>query len=198
MIVIGLTGSIAMGKTTVAKIFRDKKIPVFDADETVHQLYNDGTAAKLLLENFPDAVHGSIVDRQKLSAILLQNPTRTEKLEAIIHPLIHTARQNFLNHAKTANQPIVVLDIPLLFEMSNSPRVDITVVVSAQLETQRARALARPHMTTEKLDYILSRQIPDHQKRKRADHVIENNGTRAELEIKVEQFLSELQGKIHA
>lgn len=193
MIVVGLTGSIAMGKTSVANIFRAKNIPVFDADEIVHELYQDGSVAQKLGPDFAAAITGKIVDRSTLSRILSQQPALIEKLEAIVHPMVQNARNKFLAIAKSQTHQFVVLDIPLLLEKSSIATVDIILVVSCTPELQRARALSRPNMTPEKLEFVLKRQMPDNEKRSLADYLIENNGTLAELEMKVQNVITQIE-----
>lgn len=173
---VGLTGSIAMGKSETARIFRRLGVPVFDADEAVHALYaRDGAAVEPIRKAFPDAVVDGAVDREALSKAILGNPAAIERLEAIVHPLVSQMQQDFLAAAEGDGEPMVVLDIPLLFETGGESRVDRIVVVSAPAEIQRARALARPGMTDEKLELILSRQLPDAQKRRRADFVVDTS-----------------------
>ena len=198
MIIVGLTGSIAMGKSTVADIFRRKKIPVFDADQIVHALYSDGTAATALQPHFPEAISDKNVNRKKLSASLAARPTLIKTLEDIVHPMVQNKRQDFLDQARLDKHKLVVLDIPLLLEKPSKANIDIVLVVSSLPDLQRERALARPNMTAEKFDFILSRQMPDHEKRARANYVIENNGTISDLEIEVEKFLSQTLENQHA
>lgn len=172
MIVLGLTGSIGMGKSTTATMFREAGVPVHDADETVHRLYS-GAAAPLIEARFPGVVTDGTVDREKLAKIVLGNTEAIRALEKIVHPLVRQASQEFLESNREAGTPIVVLDIPLLFETAGEGRVDKIVVVSAPADVQRERVLARPGMTVEKFEAILARQVPDAEKRKRADFVID-------------------------
>ncbi|PYE89066.1 dephospho-CoA kinase [Phyllobacterium leguminum] len=172
MIILGLTGSIGMGKSTTAQMFADAGIPVQSSDETVHRLYA-GRAAPLIEAAFPGATAENGVDREKLSAAVLGNPEAMARLEAIIHPLVWEEQQAFLEKARAAGADMVVLDIPLLFETGGETRVDKVIVVSAAPEIQRRRVLARPGMTEAKLDSILARQTPDAEKRKRADFIID-------------------------
>ena len=172
MIVLGLTGSIGMGKSTTATMFREAGVPVHDADETVHCLYS-GAAAPLIEARFPGVVTDGTVDREKLAKIVLGNTEAIRALEKIVHPLVRQASQEFLESNREAGTPIVVLDIPLLFETAGEGRVDKIVVVSAPADVQRERVLARPGMSVEKFEAILARQVPDAEKRKRADFVID-------------------------
>ncbi len=172
MIVVGLTGSIGMGKSTTAGLFASEGVPVNDADQVVHDLYRSD-AVEPIREVFPDVVVDGIVDRQKLSANLAKNPANFKTLEAIVHPLVRLREKAFLEEQNAAGASVVVLDIPLLFETNASGRVDKIVVVSCPPEIQRERVLARPGMTLEKFELILSRQTPDAEKRARADYVID-------------------------
>lgn len=172
MIILGLTGSIGMGKSTTATMFREAGVPVHDADETVHRLYS-GAAAPLIEARFPGVVTDGTVDREKLAKIVLGNTEAIRDLEKIVHPLVRQASQEFLESNREAGTPIVVLDIPLLFETAGEGRVDKIVVVSAPADVQRERVLARPGMSVEKFEAILARQVPDAEKRKRADFVID-------------------------
>jgi dephospho-CoA kinase len=171
MIVIGLTGSIGMGKSTVAGMFRRMRVPVFDADACVHALQAPGGAALPAIEAaFPGTTSGEGLDRARLGAVVFGDPAALKRLEAIIHPMVGAAQAAFL--ARYRRKAMVVLDIPLLFEKGGSARVDTIVVVSAPAEVQRARVLARPGMTPAKFDAILAQQLPDAEKRARADIVI--------------------------
>ncbi len=193
MIVIGLTGSIAMGKSEVAKIFRSQSIPVFDADQEVHALYDSPEGAKLLLPLAPDAIVDGHVDRQRLSRIVVEDPQQLIQLEKTVHAEIARRRKKFTIRAEHAGHPIVVVDVPLLFEKSGETDVDVTIVVSAPLDKQRQRALARPGMTAEKLDMILKRQMPDAEKQARANHVIYNTGSMEDLQMHALAVLTAIQ-----
>lgn len=173
MIKIGLTGSIGMGKSTVLKMLDDLGAATWDADAAVHRLYEkDGLAVESISAAFPGAVENGVVDRAQLAALVLSDPKAIEKLEAIVHPLVWRDRETFMAEAALAGASAVVLDIPLLFENGMDGFFDTVIVVSAPAEIQRERVLARPGMSEEKLDAILSRQLADAEKRKRADYVI--------------------------
>jgi dephospho-CoA kinase len=179
MIVLGLTGSIGMGKSTTAAMFRDENIPVHDADQAVHRIYA-GVAAPMIEEAFPGTVVDGTVDREKLAAKVLGNPEALRRLERIVHPLVRADADAFVENARKAGEPLVVLDIPLLFETGGRDRVDRILVVTAPPEIQRERVMARPGMTEQKFHSILARQVPDAEKRSLADHVIDtSNGMEA-------------------
>lgn len=191
MIVIGLTGSIGMGKTTTAKLFADEGVPVLDSDEVVHGLYR-AEAVPLIEAAFPGTTVSSMVDRQKLGDILRQNPDNFTRLEEIVHPLVRKKQEAFLAQARKDNRPFALLDIPLLFETGAESRVDKVVVVSCASEIQRERVLSRPGMTEEKFDMILARQLPDAEKRRRADFIIDSgNGVEAARD-QVKEILQKL------
>lgn len=190
MIRLGLTGSIGMGKSTTAGLFAAEGVPVYDADAAVHALYVPGGAAVGPLgAAFPGVVVAGAVDRARLSEAVVGRPEAMARLEAIVHPLVRQAQIDFLGAAEAAGAPIVVLDIPLLFETGGDRFMDAVVVVSAPPEVQRARVLARPGMSPEKFEAILAKQTPDAEKRRRADYVIE---TGAGLEAAREQVRSVL------
>ncbi|RJT34169.1 dephospho-CoA kinase [Mesorhizobium waimense] len=172
MIVLGLTGSIGMGKSTTAKMFAEAGVPVHDSDETVHRLYS-GKAAPLVEAAFPCTTDAGVVDRAKLAARVLGDAAALKTLEAIVHPLVRADADAFLARHRAAGAPLAVLDIPLLFETSGRNRVDKVVVVTAPPEIQRARVLGRPGMSEEKLAAILAKQVPDAEKRRQADFVID-------------------------
>jgi dephospho-CoA kinase len=172
MIILGLTGSIGMGKSTTAKMFADEGVPVHDSDETVHRLYA-GPAAPLIEKAFPGTVKAGRVDRQKLSAAVLDNPQALRKLGDVIHPLVRADQDAFVARHRSAGTPLVVLDIPLLFETGATDRVDDILVVTASPEVQKERVLARPGMTGEKFAAILANQVSDKEKRRNADFVID-------------------------
>jgi len=170
--VLGLTGSIGMGKSTTAGMFRALGVPVHDADEAVHRLYRSA-AVPLVEQAFPGTTAGGEVDRAKLGAAVLGHPERLAHLEAIIHPLVKADREAFLAAAREQGQPLVVFDIPLLYETGAEGECDAVVVVSAPPEVQRARVLARPGMTPERFEMIHVKQLPDAEKRRRADFVVD-------------------------
>lgn len=172
MIVLGLTGSIGTGKSTTAAMFQDLGVPVHDADATVHDLYRTDAVAPVA-ERFPEALKDGVIDRKALSAVLAQAPQRFRELEAIIHPLVRAREKAFLDAQRRNGSALVLLDIPLLYETGGDKRVDKVVVVTCDPETQRQRVLARPGMTAEKFELILSRQMPDAEKRRRADFLID-------------------------
>jgi dephospho-CoA kinase len=174
MLILGLTGSIGMGKSTTSKLFAEAGVPVYDADAAVHKVY-EGEAAPAIEAAFPGTTVNGKVDRAKLSASVLHNPAAIKRLEQIVHPMLGASRQKFLEEAERSGAPVVVMDIPLLFETGGEKRVDAVVVVSTTPETQRERILARGTMTNEALDAILVRQLPDAEKRKRADFVVDTS-----------------------
>ncbi|MCC0037211.1 MAG: dephospho-CoA kinase [Hoeflea sp.] len=172
MIIIGLTGSIGMGKSTTSDMFKALGVPVISADEIVHDLYS-AEAAPLIEAAFPGTAPDGVVNREILSARLMAAPQEFKRLEAIIHPLVRAREKQFVDAAVARGEPLVLLDIPLLFETGSTDRVDVVVVVSCAPEIQRTRVMARPGMTAEKFEAILARQIPDAEKRARADYVID-------------------------
>jgi dephospho-CoA kinase len=184
MFVIGLTGSVGMGKSTAARFFAEQGVPVHDADAVVHQLYA-GEAVPAIEAAFPGTTQDGKVDRNRLATLVLDDPTALKKLEAIVHPLVHAAERRLLAEAAARGVKVAVLDIPLLFETGADNRVDAIVVVSAPAEVQQSRVLTRPGMTIEKLDAILGRQMPDAEKRRQADFVVDTSGsfdaTRAQI-----------------
>jgi len=175
-LMVGLTGSIGMGKSETAKMFAKLGVPVYDSDAAVHRLYEKGGAAVAEIEKaFPGCVADGAVDRAALTRAVTAEADGFKRLEAIVHPLVAREQQRFLEEAMAAGAPVVMLDIPLLFETGGHARMDAVVVVSAPEEVQRARVLARPGMTADKLDHILARQTPDAEKRARAHFVIETD-----------------------
>lgn len=174
MKVIGLTGSIGMGKSTAAAMFRRLGVPVHDSDAAVHRLLGRGGAAvRLVEEAFPGVVRNGAVDRAELGRRVFGNPAALRRLEAILHPLVRKAGARFVARARAQRRDLVVLDVPLLFETQGDRRCDVTVVVSAPAFVQRARVLARPGMTEARLAQVLAQQMPDAEKRARADFVVE-------------------------
>jgi dephospho-CoA kinase len=174
MRILGLTGSIGMGKSTTAKLFTEAGVPVYDADAAVHKIY-EGEAAPAIEAAFPGTTVDGKVDRAKLSAKVVHDPAAIKQLEQIVHPMLGASRRKFLDDAERSGAPVVVMDIPLLFETGGEKRVDAVVVVSTDPATQRERILARGTMTNEALDAILARQLPDAEKRKRADFVVDTS-----------------------
>jgi dephospho-CoA kinase len=189
MIALGLTGSIGMGKSTVAAMFEELGVPVFDADAAVHRLQGEGGRLVAAIEAmFPDTTGPKGVDRTLLGEAVLADPRALKQLEALVHPAVGEERAAFLAAHKAA--PLVVFDVPLLFETGGESRVDKVVVVSAPAGIQRARVLARPGMTEARLDAILARQMPDAEKRNRADFIIPTGGTIAETRAAVKAILA--------
>jgi len=174
MLILGLTGSIGMGKSTTAKLFAEAGVPVYDADAEVHRLY-EGEAAVSIEAAFPGTTSDGKVDRKKLSAQVIHDPAAMKRLEQIVHPMLGASRQRFFEEAERAGAPVVVVDVPLLFETGGEKRVDAVVVVTTSPENQRERILARGTMTNEALDAILARQLTDTEKRKRADFVVDTS-----------------------
>jgi dephospho-CoA kinase len=174
MIILGLTGSIGMGKSTTAKLFAEAGVPVYDADATVHRLY-EGEAAPAIEAAFPGTTVDGKVDRARLSARVVNDPAAIKRLEGIVHPMLGASRQKFFHDAEQSGAPVVVVDVPLLFETGGEKRVDAVVVVTTSPEIQRERVLTRPNMTPEMLATVLTRQLPDAEKRKRADFVVDTS-----------------------
>jgi dephospho-CoA kinase len=174
MLILGLTGSIGMGKSTTAKLFAEAGVPVYDADATVHKIYQ-GEAVPAVEAAFPGTTAADKVDRAKLSAKVVHDPEAMKRLEQIVHPLLRSYHQKFLEDAERSGAPVAVVDIPLLFETGGEKRVDAVVVVTTSPEQQLERILARGTMTREALDAILARQLPDAEKRKRADFVVDTS-----------------------
>lgn len=193
MIRIALTGSIGMGKSTVLNMFADLGAAVWDADGAVHRLYAKGGAgAKAVGAMFPEAIADGAVDRRALARIVLGDAEALRALEELIHPLVAADREGFMNAAAASGADVAVLDIPLLFENSSEKFFDVTVVVSAPPELQRARVLARPGMTEEKLEAILRLQTPDAQKRQHADYVIDTSVSLQETMAEVDQVYADI------
>ena len=176
-VVLGLTGSIGMGKSTTAGFFRDAGVPVWDADATVHRLYGPGGAAVAPLAHLcPEALKDGAIDRATLKDWIAREPDALRQIEAVVHPLVAADRADFVARHRAAGTPLVVVDIPLLFETGADALCDVTLTVSAPAEVQRARVLARPGMTEETFHTLLAKQMPDEKKRVRATHVIETAG----------------------
>ena len=191
MIILGLTGSIGMGKSTTLQMFKDEGIATYSADDAVHELYT-GRAVPLVEAEFPGVTTDGAVDRTKLSAAVMGNLDALKRLEAIVHPLVRQAEQEFLQNAKSSSVKIAVLDIPLLFETNGKERVDVTLVVSAPAEVQRTRVLARPGMSPQKLNAILARQMPDADKRKLADYIIDTGEDLQSVRRQVKALIAKL------
>lgn len=194
MIVLGLTGSIGMGKSTAAKMFREAGVPVHDSDEAVHRLYA-GQAAPLIEAAFPGVTRDGTVDRALLSKRVLGDAAALRTLEGIIHPLVRADADSFLAQHREAGAPLSVLDIPLLFETGGRGRVDKVVVVSAPAKQQRERVLARPGMTEEKFESILAKQVPDAEKRQLADYVVDTGSGFEVTRKAIGAIIAELSGE---
>jgi dephospho-CoA kinase len=191
MRILGLTGSIGMGKSTTAKLFAEAGVPVYDADAAVHKIY-EGEAAPAIEAAFPGTTVDGRVDRSKLSAKVVHDPAAIKQLEQIVHPMLGASRKRFLDEAERAGAPVVVMDIPLLFETGGEKRVDAVVVVSTDAASQRERILARGTMTNEALDAILARQLPDAEKRKRADFVVDTSHGLDPVRTAISDILAEV------
>jgi dephospho-CoA kinase len=189
---IALTGSIAMGKSEVARILKEHGVPVLESDAVVHDIYADGSGAEVLRNEFRNAVQGNVVQRDVLSNMVLGAPQKLQRLEELIHPLVKARQADFIAEQRKKGASAVVLDIPLLFETADPSAFDAAIVVSAPEERQRQWALSRKGMTEEKFRSILSRQMPDSEKRKRATHIIENDGSLADLEKKTRNVLNQI------
>ena len=193
MIILGLTGSIGMGKSTTAQMFVEAGIPVHDADAAVHALYS-GRAAPLIEAAFAGTVTDGAVDRQRLSEAVLGRPEALKKLERIVHPLVAEDRDSFVRHNRKAGKRLVVLDIPLLFETGGAELVDKVVVVTADPDIQQERVLSRPGMTEQKFKAILARQVPDAEKRARADFIIDTGLGMDAARKAVDKIIAQLSG----
>ena len=191
--VLGLTGSIGMGKSATADLFRRLGVPVHDADATVHRLYR-GRAAAPIEKEFPGTVSDGIVDRTKLGAAVFNDPERMKRLEAIVHPLVREEEDNFLKRVADL-APVAILDIPLLFETGGERRCDATLVVTAPTSVQRARVMGRPGMTEEKFSAILAKQMRDEDKRARAHFLVDTGRGFASAEAQVRSILACLAGR---
>lgn len=174
MIIIGLTGSIGMGKTTTAAMFKKHGVPTISADDIVHQLYQN-EAVPLIEHLLPGTTKKGVVDRSALSAELIKDPSAFQDLNALIHPLVRLKQDEFTNAHRSKQTPLVLLDIPLLFETGAETRVDTVIVVTCDADTQRKRVLDRPNMTVEKFELIISKQMPDSEKRALADHIVDTS-----------------------
>jgi dephospho-CoA kinase len=190
MLILGLTGSIGMGKSTTARLFAEAGVPVYDADATVHMLY-EGEAVPAIEAAFPGTTVDGKVDRNMLSARVVHDPAAIKQLEQIVHPMLGASRQKFLDDAERSGAPVAVVDVPLLFETGGEKRVDAVVVVTTTPELQRQRILARDNMTSEKLDAILARQLPDAEKRRRADFVVDTSDGLDPVRLRIRDILNE-------
>jgi len=190
MIILGLTGSIGMGKSTTAKLFQEAGVPVYDADAAVHKIY-EGEAAPAIEAAFPGTTADGKVDRNKLSAKVVHDPAAMKRLEQIVHPMLGASRQQFLHDAERSGAPVAVVDIPLLFETGGEKRVDAVVVVTTTPEIQRQRILERDNMTGVKLDALLARQLPDAEKRKRADFVVDTSHGHDPVRARIRDILDQ-------
>ena len=190
MRILALTGSIGMGKSTTAKMFAEAGVPVYDADAAVHKIY-EGEAAPAIEAAFPGTTADGKVDRAKLSAKVVHNQAAIKQLEQIVHPMLGASRKKFLDDAERSGAPVVVMDIPLLFETGGEKRVDAVVVVTTSPENQRERVLARGTMDEARLDSILARQLPDAEKRQRADFVVDTSDGTDPVRLRIRDILSE-------
>ena len=191
MLILGLTGSIGMGKSTTAKLFAEAGVPVYDADATVHQVYA-GEAAPAIEAAFPGTTIDGKVDRAKLSAKVLHDPAAIRQLEQIVHPMLRSYHQKFLEDAERSGAPVAVMDVPLLFETGGEKRVDAVVVGTTSPENQRERILARGTMTPEAFDSILARQLPDAEKRQRADFIVDTSHGLEPVRGQIRDILAEV------
>ena len=190
MLILGLTGSIGMGKSTTARLFAEAGVPVYDADAAVHQIY-EGEAAPAIEAAFPGTTIEGKVDRARLSAQVVHDPAAMKQLEQIVHPMLGASRKKFFEEAEAAGAPVVVVDVPLLFETGGEKRVDAVVVVTTTPEIQRERVLARGTMDEARLDAILARQLPDAEKRQRADFVVDTSHGLDPVRERIKDILAE-------
>jgi dephospho-CoA kinase len=188
MFVLGLTGSVAMGKSTTARFFAEDGVPVHDSDSVVHGLY-ENEAVPLIEAAFPGTTAGGKVDRVKLGSRVMGDLAALRQLEAIVHPLVWDAERRFLEQAQTKGAPVVLLDIPLLYETGGDGRVDAVVVATAPAEVQRSRVLERPGMTEQRLQAMLARQMPDSEKRLRADFIVDTSRGFDDARAQVQEIL---------
>jgi dephospho-CoA kinase len=194
MLVIGLTGSMGMGKSAAAKHFAWRGVPVFDADAEVHRLY-EGEAVSAIAAAFPKAVSGGKVDRGLLAQEVAGSPEKLKSLESIVHPRVVKAEIDFLRDLEVKGARLALLEIPLLFETGAASRVDVTVVVSAPVEVQRTRVLGRPGMTEAKLADLLKRQLSDREKRARADFIVDSGTSLADMHRQIDKLIESLEGR---
>lgn len=191
MRILGLTGSIGMGKSTTAKMFEEAGVPVYDADAMVHRLY-EGEAVAAIEAAFPGTTVNGKVDRTLLSPRVVHDAEAMKRLERIVHPMLRAHHQKFLDDAEKSGAPVAVVDIPLLYETGGESRVDAVVVVTTVSEVQRERILAREGMTPEKLDAILAKQLPDAEKRRRADFVVDTSHGLDPVRIRIREILDQV------
>ena len=189
MLVLGLTGSIGMGKSTTARLFSEAGIPVYDADAAVHAIY-EGEAAPVIEATFPGTTVDGKVDREKLSAKVVHDTAAMKRLEQIVHPMLHVYRRAFLEQAERSGAAVAVVDVPLLFETGGEQDVDAVVVVTTTPDVQRKRIMARNNMTSEKLEAILARQLPDAEKRTRADFVVDTSHGLDHVRAQIREILA--------
>lgn len=194
MLIVGLTGSIGMGKTTTANLFIKENIKVYDADAEVHKLY-EGEAVPLVEAAFPNTTQNGKVNRQKLGSLVLGNKEKLKHLEALIHPLLAEKRKNFLEQSKADGQKFVVLDIPLLFETGADKHCDFIITVTTSAEEQRRRVLSRQNMTEQKFEEILTTQLPDAEKRRRSDFIIDTSNSIQDAHDQVKEVIEILKAK---
>src|ERR1700736_7078740 len=190
MIILGLTGSIGMGKSTPAMLFVEAVVPVYDADAAVHKIY-EGEAVPAIEAAFPGTTAAGKVDRARLSARVVHDPAAMKQLEGIVHPMLGASRQKFLHDAEQSGAPVAVVDVPLLFETGGENRVDAVVVVTTTPEIPRQRILERPNMTEERLHASLARQMPDAEKRKRANFVVDTSHGLDPVRARIRDILDE-------
>ncbi len=189
MLVLGLTGSIGMGKSTTARLFSEAGIPVYDADAAVHAIY-EGKAAPVIEATFPGTTVDGKVDREKLSAKVVHDTAAMKRLEEIVHPMLHVYRRAFLEQAERSGAAVAVVDVPLLFETGGEQDVDAVVVVTTTPDVQRKRIMARNNITSEKLEAILARQLPDVEKRTRADFVVDTSHGLDHVRAQIREILA--------
>ncbi len=197
MLVIGLTGSIGMGKSTAAQRFAANGIAVFDADAVVHELY-ESEAVAAIETAFPGSTHEGKVDRVRLAKILKDDKGALARLEAIVHPMVREKREQFLSAQKNAGAQVVVLEIPLLFETGSDKQVDVTVVVSAPADVQRSRVFERPGMSEAKFDALIANQMPDAEKRRRADFVVDTDRSIEDTGVEIDKLIAALRAREEA
>lgn len=194
MLIIGLTGSIAMGKSTVAKMLLDNGIPMISADQIVHDLY-EAEAVPILEKAFPGSTENNQVNREKLLSLLLKEEDGFKKLETLIHPLVRQKEWEFIKENKEKSSDLVAIEIPLLFETGAEKLMDVVLLASAPAEVQKQRVMARPGMTTEKFKTLLAKQMPDAEKRKKADFIVDTSCSLSETEDQLKEIIVSLKNK---